>query len=383
MLLQKIHLTNFRNYKSAVFDFSSTVTVIVGPNAIGKTNLLEAVYLLASGRSFRAENDREMISYGKEASHIKAHLNGDVKTLEVVLTTGQVLGRKVGTKKRLVNNIGRRLLDFIGYLPAVLFWPQDLDLIVGSPSLRRTYLNNVLLLVDREYRRSLLTYEKALTIRNKLLRDKRELVFDEKLNGDFSGSLDEQINYWGEILINNGQIITAKREEFIEIINKNQESGIINHANSKLQLPKFNINFHAYYDKSEISEARLKQYQNEEVFAGNTLVGPHRDDFVISIQNSGSRIQNGKKENRDLSKYGSRGEQRLGVLWLKLAELSFIEQKLGIKPILLLDDIFSELDKEHRDLVFNIIHNQQTIVTTTEDFDYKKHIPRGFKIIKL
>jgi len=149
-----------------------------------------------------------------------------------------------------------------------------------------------------------------------------------------------QLLYWNHLLIKNGDYISVKREEFIEFINK------LHGLNSQ--------DFQLEYDRSVISEGRLEQYKEEEVAAATTLVGPHRDDFSF------------KEKSRDLASFGSRGEQRMGILWLKMAELAFVEEKTGEKPTLLLDDIFSELDHEHREVVTGLTNDQQTIITTVD-----------------
>jgi len=238
----------------------------------------------------------------------------------------------------LVNGVGKRMVDFAGNLKAVLFRPEDMDLIIGSPSLRRRYLDFVLIQTDREYRRAVISYEKGVRQRNRLL----EKIRDEAAYANASasqGGMRNQLLFWDQLLIKNGNYISNKRAEYIEYINgKEKNLG----------------NYEAIYDDSQISTARLEQYLEAEIASGNTLIGPHRDDFKIELRE------------RDLAVFGSRGEQRLAVLWLKLCELSFIREKSGERPILLLDDIFSELDHKHRDLVFEIMDNQQTIVTSAD-----------------
>lgn len=332
-MIEKIALSNFRNFSGQVLSFSDKIVVIVGPNASGKTNLLEAIFLLSAGKSFKAGFDSEMIKGGSEFARVKGKI-GDIK-LEVILS-------REAHKKFLVNGVSRRLIDFAGNLKIVLFSPMDLDLVTLSPSLRRKFLDNVLSLVDREYRRSILSYEKGLRARNRLLLRIRE----ENLSRN-------QLIFWNQLLIKNGDYISEKREEFINFVNLT---------------PPFNDeNFSIFYDKSVISESRLLEYANEEVSAATTLVGPHRDDFQFF------------EKERDLGHFGSRGEQRMAILWLKLAELSFVEAKTGARPTLLLDDIFSELDERHREIVFGIAKGQQTIITTADpefivDFEGVKRI---------
>ncbi|MBU2460048.1 DNA replication and repair protein RecF [Patescibacteria group bacterium] len=361
MILRSLSLQNFRSYKKTAFEFSPQTTLIVGKNTSGKTNLLEAVHLLATGKSFRAEQESEMIRWGEEISHVSAEvsparlpaLQKDDSTLKVMLTTGNVNGQKTPIKKYLVNGIPRRQIDFIGNFRAVLFWPEDLELVTDSPSLRRRYLDSVLVQVDREYRRNLYSYERGLRQRNRLL----DLIGEGKAHR-------HQLTFWDQLLIKAGGYITNKRQEYIDFVNADKNDKGYN--NNKIT-----------YDKSVISEARLLQYKDEEIAAGATLVGPHRDDFVVQVKSEEG------VNYLDLSKYGSRGEQRLAVLWLKLAELDFIESKTEERPVLLLDDIFSELDEEHRELVLKTMDKQQTIVTATDEGWIPKAIYKQIQVIRL
>lgn len=332
MLLKHLSLTNFRNYTKSEFTFSKGTTLIVGPNTSGKTNILEAIFFLSTGKSFRAERDSEMVKFNQNVARIKGITNE--VTLEVVIAEN--------LKKYLVNNVGKRQIDFAGNLYCVLFSPVDLDIVVDSPSLRREFLDRAIVQVDRDYRIALVEYSKGLRHRNALLEKTRETGVRNR----------HEFEYWDRVLIDNGEIITKNREDFIDFIN---------------QSPKDVFDFTVFYDKSLISEARLAQYKKAEVGAGVTLVGPHRDDIKFKIQDSKFKI------NRDLKSHGSRGEQRLTVLQLKLLELEFIQNKTGERLILLLDDIFSELDNKHINHVIGLIDNQQTIITTT----HKEFIPRS------
>ncbi len=361
-MISKINLSNFRNFKNKLFEFSHNITVIVGPNAAGKTNILESLFLLSSGKSFKARVEGEMLGYGEELARVKGRImnnelgimqednNMQETTLEAVITTGENGWPK---KRLLVNGVPKRLIDFTGNFPATLFGPWDMDLVTESPSIRRKFLDSVLSQVDREYRRSILSYEKGLRQRNRLLFRIRE----ESLNRS-------QLIFWNQLLIKTGDYVANKRNEFIEFVNSTPR---INDLNLKLE-----------YDRSAISEGRLEQYAREEVASATTLVGPHRDDFIFKKD----------LESRDLVAYGSRGEQRMGVLWLKMAELDYIEKenagaenKLSAgrqgsgRPTLLLDDIFSELDHEHRDVVMKLAQRQQTIITTADE-----HFLEGMKI---
>lgn len=390
MLLEKLILTNFRSFNKQSFSFSPQTTLILGPNTSGKTNILEAIYLLATGRSFRAEVEREVIKWGEEIARVKGIIS-DKKLVtqraqknsvpsekfsalsvageafekqgftpestesEIILTTGQVAGQPAPTKKYLVNGVSRRMIDFVGNLRAVLFWPEDLELVTDSPSVRRKYLDLVLTQVDREYRRCLLAYEKGLRQRNRLL----DLIREGKA---YRG----QLLFWDRLLVKNGGVLTDKRQEYIDFVN----GQAVYPPTSRLRQAG-SLQFQLEYDKSVISETRLEQYKNEEVAAAATLVGPHRDDFKFIL------------EDRNISLYGSRGEQRMAILWLKLTELEFVASKTGGRPLLLLDDIFSELDHEHRDYVLKLIPQQQTIMTTTDLHLINEKYLKSVKVIKL
>ena len=309
----------------------------MGPNASGKTNILESIFLLSSGKSFHAKIEEEMIGYNASLARVEGD-TGKTK-LEVVLTRGEIMVgdstiEKTPRKRLLVNGVARRLIDFAGNVKIVLFGPWDLDLVSQAPAIRRRFLDTVLSQVDREYRRAILSYDKGLKQRNRLLFRIRE-----------EGLSRSQLLFWDRLLIKNGDFVSTVRQNFIDYVNA--QGGINTQA------------FALDYDKSAISETRLEQYAQEEVAAATTLVGPHRDDFVFKVKEKGDK-------SRDLARYGSRGEQRMGVLWLKLAELSYIEKISGEKPTLLLDDIFSELDHEHRDVVTKVVEGRQSIITTAD-----------------
>lgn len=330
-MLTKIRLNKFRNIEDKVYNLSSQTTAIIGLNGSGKTNVLEAINLLATGKSFKASRQEEMIMYTQEISRVKGKYNGEV--LEVVLTHGKIsrgtVTEKTPKKRLLVNNTPKRLIDFASHFTTVVFRPQDIDLITGSPSNRRRFLDDVLSSVDREYRRSLLNYEKGVRRRNKVLLQIRD-----------ESTPRNSLFFWDNLLIKNGDYISKKRLEFMEFLNL-QES---------FDEHKFSVE----YDKSAVSEARFAQYAHAEVASGKTLVGPHRDDIIFNLFG------------KDLGIYGSRGEQRMCVLWAKMAELEYIKQQLSENPILLLDDIFSELDHNHREVINEIIKNCQTVITTPD-----------------
>jgi DNA replication and repair protein RecF len=342
-MLGSLNLQNFRSYKKTSFEFDKS-TIIVGPNTSGKSNLIESIYLLSTGKSFRADRDTEMVKFGNEMGRVKAKV--DEQELEVLVTVGEVAGVRTQFKRFFVNGVAKRRADFVGNLPSVLFSPQDLEIIIGSPGLRREYLDNVLEQTDRDYRIALLGYSKALKQRNALL--------DLVKNG--MPRLDKQFDYWDSLVIRNGSVITAKREELINWIN-----------NSEKEILDVNLE----YDKSVISRERLAQYYDAESSSGVTLVGPHRDDLFVFVD-----------KDKELKLFGSRGQQRLGVLQLKLLELTYLQEKTEKDTLLLLDDVFSELDEGHINLILDKIGSQQTIVTTTHEEFIPAKVKKHMKVIE-
>ncbi|OGK59106.1 hypothetical protein A3I56_02995 [Candidatus Roizmanbacteria bacterium RIFCSPLOWO2_02_FULL_43_10] len=337
--LHKLRLQNFRNYALKEWEFSEG-TLVVGENGVGKSNLLEGIVLLARGTSFRAGRIEEMVKWDGEVARVKARVTTEnTVDLEIVLTRGEVGGEKAPKTRYLVNGVTRRRMDFAGKLVVVLFRPEDLLLVEGSPGERRDWLDEVLSGVDREYLRSLLAYEKALRRRNKIL----DLIREGEVGRT-------QLAFWDGLLVKHGTELTNRRRDLVEAVNQYWQK-----AGNNLSLE---------YDASGISEARLAQYKNEEVAAGYTLVGPHKDELIFKSSTSSTSSRSSTSNN--LATYGSRGEQRMAVLWLKMAELQFVESRLGERPVLLLDDIFSELDEVHRRMVVGLTQKQQTIMTATE-----------------
>lgn len=333
-MLNKITLQNFRNYSKKSFEFDPNVTLFVGPNAIGKTNILEAIYTLATGKSFRAENERDVIKNGSDFAAVRT------ENLEILFDN-----RDRFQKLYRINGVGKRQHDFAGQLKVVLFAPMDIEIVADSPSTRRRYLDSVLSQAHKEYRLASHIYERALRQRNRLLWRIREENLDRS-----------QLDYWNELLITNGQIVHDYRRKFIDYLNARKDDF-------------FPVILE--YDHSIISKARLDKYAAEEIASATTLVGPQRDDFKVF---SGTRV---------IRSFGSRGEQRMAVFTIKLGELEYIKSISPESPILLLDDIFSELDHENRHRLLGVIPHQQTIMTTTDLHLVEKSRLKDFSLVPL
>lgn len=353
MILSSLYLQCFRSYTQRKFDFSPTTTIIIGPNTAGKTNLGEAVALLSSGKSFKGATDESLIHFGKDIGRIKAlvlDVHTEKTTLEVVLVSSQYNGGRFG-RKFLVNDVAKSRKNFVTHLPLVLFRPEELDIVIAGPSLRRNFLDDVLEQVDSAYATHMLSYTRALKQRNALLRRVKET--GQKSN--------EQFSYWDNLLITHGQYIAQSRAQFLQWVGEQQKDV---------------IDFTVVYDDSKISRERLDKYQDAEIGAGVTLVGPHRDDFLVFLDAIDSMP-------RDAKIYGSRGQQRLVVLQLKLLQIAYIAEKLGQKPLLFLDDIFSELDSGHIALVLQKINGIQTIMTTTHKEFIPQDLLKKYSVIEL
>lgn len=351
MVLRDLTLVNFRNFSQKEFQFAPGVTLVYGENAAGKSNLLEAIYLLASGGSLRADKTGELIREGELFAKVSAR--GNLKSreavrLEILLEEGTNLESGHGHKIFRVNGVPRQRRDFIGNLKTVMFSPEQLNLINDGPSYRRNYLDLTLSQIDRNYFVAISAYKKALFNRNRLLYQ----------IGTRSSNVQE-LSYWDGILVENSLVVCQQRSDYINFINNNLiERG--------LQLQ---------YLSSPLSLERLTAYRDKELAAGRTLVGPQREDVVFMKARRGA-------EGTNLHRYGSRGEQRLAVFALKLAEWEFLARD-GDKPILLLDDIFSELDDNHRRIIFSTLAAEQTLITTAEESVISGLMPKNWPVLRL
>lgn len=362
MIIKTLTLKNFRNYENKSFNFDSVTTLIVGPNTSGKSNLLESIFVLSNGKSNRADYDMELIRKGEKLSIVSCLLSVDyeVRKLEMFLSAKDSVSN-LSSKIFRINGVGKRLSTFVGNLNSVLFTPEDLQIITDSPSTRRDYLNTVLSQVHEDYRRAFLSYSKVLKQRNKLL----EKIFERKAGI-------RQLPFWNVKLLEAGKILHDYRSNFFKFINEK-----INSVASELfERKKLSV----YYKENPITGHTLEEGLRKDIQARTTTSGPHREDFEFLIHTpSISRGPVGTS----LHAFGSRGQQRSAVLVLKLLELSYIQSVLGHRPVLLLDDIFSELDHEHRKKVVSLLSKQQTIITTADIHHVEEEYRRGMKIIEL
>ena len=358
MKVKNLSLNNFRNYSKSEFEFSDQTTIIYGPNGAGKTNILEAISFLSLGKSYRALVERELIKLSAEFAKLKCTLSsGD--SLESIIANK--LNSNRVQKNFKLNGVLKPLAKFVGVLKSIMFSPEDIRLVAGSPSHRREYLNKFLSQVNPSYHKALIKYEKILKQRNKLLEAYSTFFSKDMFNS--------QYDLWTSQLVEQGTFIQNERRNFFEYIalHAPQASRDIYPRGNTLKLKYF---------PSLISAEKLLSLKNKEIFKGTTQAGPHRDDY-------GFFFADNYGEDLDLRSYGSRGQQRTSVLGLKLLELKYMNEICKENPIILLDDIFSELDDDYRKAIENITKYQQTIITTADINNVPESIKTSAKLVYL
>jgi DNA replication and repair protein RecF len=352
MQIDNIKLKNFRNHTSLDLSFEPKLTLIQGLNGAGKSNILEAIQVISTGKSQRARYDRDMIMYEHDFCTIQASTTAAEQNyqLDVQIIRSQDIDNN-STKKAKVNKVVKPVTHLIGLLNTVSFAPHDIEIIIGSPSERRRFMDFILIQTNQSYKKAITQYTKALRQRNKLL---------EMINETGIGY--EQIGYWTDQLLQSGTLIQNKRENLIHQINTVAGVNIkkLDHEDTDLKI---------IYDQNEINPERLEKHKQHEIAAKTTLVGPHRDDFTVLYKG------------HNLAEFGSRGQQRTVLLAIKLAEVEYFLKDTGESPVLLLDDIFSELDEHHRNTVMETVTKQQTIITFADKPAFI-HL-NGYKMLEL
>jgi len=349
MELLSLTLFNFRNFSQKKISFDNKLTVIVGKNGSGKTNILEAALFLSGTKSHKVETDLDLVKFGKYDAKIEAEI-ADLDVKNKLTANMIVVDERFVKKTYFVSSIKKRFTDFTSYLSVVVFEPADLELVSGAPSFRRHHLDSLLTQIDRDYWRNINAYQKIITRRNKLL--VRILEGKAKKN---------ELDFWDSRLMEHGSEVSKRRMEFFDFLNfleKGHQFGGIDDFSWALK-------------QSDLNREKLWKNRERDIAAGMTLSGPHRDDFRFMYKK------------HDLAHFGSRGEQRMAVLSLKLAELEFVSLKIKSRPVLALDDIFSELDWDHRRAVLSTVGKQQTIVTAAEVDSVPKQLLKKARVIEL
>jgi len=352
MIIKSLELENFRNYKNLSIVFDKGVNILYGDNAQGKTNILEAIYVSATTKSHKGSKDREIINFNSEEAHIKTILDKEGLERRVDMHLRKSKSKGIAIDKVRI----KKAAELLGLLNVVFFSPEDLSIIKDAPAIRRRFMDMELCQLDQSYMYDLNQYNKVINQRNKLL---KEIYF----NNDYK----EMLGIWDMQLVSFGKKIIKRRAEFIEELNE-----IINDIHKKLSGDKEDmvIKYMPYCQEDELEDL-LKKSLDRDIKLKMTNVGPHKDDFTFIANDI------------DIRMYGSQGQQRTAALSLKLSEIEIVKKIAKDKPVLLLDDVLSELDSNRQNYLLDSIGDIQTIITCTglEDFvNDRFEINKVFKI---
>lgn len=353
MIIKSIQLSNFRNYETLDITFDKGTNILYGDNAQGKTNILEAAYMSGTTKSHKGTKDKEMIRFEQDEAHIRTIVCKNNKDYQIDMHL-----RKHKSKGVAINQIPiKKAGDLFGILNIVFFSPEDLNIIKNGPSERRRFMDLELCQLDKIYMSDLAHYNKTLAQRNHLLKDIR-----------FRPDLEDTLSMWDMQLLTYGKNIIRKRKQFVDELND-----IIGDIHFKISggrerlILKYEPNIDEIFFEDELNNARQKDLK-----LAQTTVGPHRDDMLFSI------------DGIDIRKYGSQGQQRTSALSLKLSEIDLVKKIINNTPVLLLDDVLSELDSNRQNYLLNSIENIQTIITCTGVDEFVKnrfHINKVFQVI--
>lgn len=354
MIIKSLELSNYRNYNTLSLQFDKGVNIFYGDNAQGKTNILEAVYLAGTTKSHRGSKDKEIIQLGKDESHLRLHIERD----DIVHRIDMHL-KKNKSKGIAIDGIPiRKSSELLGFMNIVFFSPEDLSIIKNGPSERRRFIDLELCQLDRLYLYNLSKYNHIISQRNNLL---KQIQSNKELL--------EVLSVWDEQLVEYGTKVIETRSKFILRLNE-----IIYEIHKKLSGGKEDLI--VKYEPNvtpDVFQSKLLKSRERDIHFKLTSVGPHRDDILFMIKDI------------DIRKYGSQGQQRTSALSLKLAEIELVRQSIKDEPILLLDDVLSELDRNRQHYLLDSIDNIQTFVTCTglEEFVSKRlTIDKIFKVVE-
>ena len=339
MKIKQLKLKNYRNYDLLELDFDPSTNILYGDNAQGKTNILESIYMCGTTKSHRGTKDRDMIRFGQEEAHIEAVIDKKGVPFEIDIHLKNNSPKGVAINKMPI----RRAIELFGIVNIVFFSPEDLNIIKNGPSERRKFIDLELSQLDKVYLSDLTNYNRIVNQRNKLLKD----VYDRK-------DLMETLDIWDLQLVNYGKKIIDRRNQFIVELNE-----IVGKVHEQLTGGKEHLQI--YYEPSVSSmdfETNLIKNREKDIKMKSTSVGPHRDDICFMA------------DGLEIRKFGSQGQQRTAALSLKLSEIEIVKKVINDTPILLLDDVLSELDKHRQNYLLDSISDIQTLITCTglDDF---------------
>lgn len=345
MKIKSLKLKDFRNYNLLQLDFDDSTNIFYGNNAQGKTNILEAVYLSGTTKSHRGTKDRDLIRFGENESHIETVVEKRGMSYKIDMHLKKNSPKGIAIDKQPIRKAG----ELFGIINIVFFSPEDLNIIKNGPSERRRFIDLELSQLDKIYLNHLSNYNRIINQRNHLLKDLREAGRQENLI--------QTLDIWDMQLVQYGNEIIKKRKEFIGKINE-----IISYTHKKLTGGKENIELVYEPGSGSLSlEDALKKNREKDMRFKNTSVGPHRDDICFMTKDL------------DIRRFGSQGQQRTAALSLKLAEIELVKSVIHDTPVLLLDDVLSELDKYRQNYLLDSIHDIQTLITCTGMDEFVNH----------
>lgn len=354
MIIKSIELQNFRNYEDLNISFDEGTNIFYGDNAQGKTNILEAAYLSGTTKSHKCSKDKEMIRFGEQESHIRTVVVKKDKEYQIDMHLKNNRSKGIAINKVPI----KKASELFGILNMVFFSPEDLNIIKNGPAERRRFLDSELCQLDKIYLSDLTTYNKILNQRNKLLKD---MVYRPDLK--------DTLPVWDMQLVETGRKIIRRRKQFVDELNE-----IVHDIHYRISGEKEDLILQYEPSIEDIFfEDELSRVKERDMRQCMTSVGPHRDDLLFSIGEV------------DIRKFGSQGQQRTSALSLKLSEIELVKRSIHDTPVLLLDDVLSELDSNRQNYLLNSIHDTQTLITCTGLDEFVKnrfHINKIFKVVQ-
>ncbi len=352
MIIKSIKLNNYRNYEHLELDFDNNINILYGDNAQGKTNLLEACYYSAIGKSYKGSKDKDIVRFNQDVLGINTVIGKNNRDYIIDITINK-------NKKKIIkiDNVPiRKTSELLGLLNVILFSPEDLNIIKNGPSERRRFIDSELCQIDSIYLSDMINYNKVLNNRNKLLKEI-----------SVNNSLKDTLDVWDEQLINYGKRIIKRRREFINELKYYVKDKHLTISGGKEELI---INYEPNVDDIFFEDELISKRDKDLRFT-QTSVGPHRDDISFKINNI------------DMRKFGSQGQQRCCALSLKLSEIDIVKNIIKENPVLLLDDVLSELDSNRQKFLLNGLSDIQTIITCTGLDDFVNNRFDADKIFKV
>ena len=339
MYIESIELKNFRNYQDLQLDFDKGTNIFYGDNAQGKTNILESVYICGTTKSHKGSKDKEIIRFGEEESHIRMMVKKDELSYKIDMHL-----RKNKAKGVAINGLPiKKARELFGIVNLVFFSPEDLGIIKNGPAERRRFIDMELCQLDKLYLHELSNYNKVIIQRNKLLKE-----------CSFNSQYEEMLDIWDMQLVKYGKKLIESRERFVE------ELGVIVaeiHRNLTGGREELMVRYEKNVSADEF-ERKLQTSRKRDLKVKMSMTGPHRDDLLFEVKGV------------DIRRFGSQGQQRTAALSLKLAEIELVKRAIKDTPVLLLDDVLSELDSSRQQYLLDSIHDIQTLITCTGIDDF-------------